>query len=61
MSKTNGYHIRNKEGATTNIKGWFFDNTEYTTNEERKENSIIVDGDINGIHIEKNCCFHNQS
>ncbi|MCV3425663.1 hypothetical protein L8W60_00170 [Campylobacter lari] len=53
LGKTNGYHIQNKEGATTNIKGWFFDNTEYTTDEERKENSIIVDGDINGIYIEK--------
>ncbi|EAK9868951.1 autotransporter outer membrane beta-barrel domain-containing protein [Campylobacter lari] len=53
LGKTNGYHIQNKEGATTNIKGWFFDDTEYTTDEERKENSIIVDGDINGIHVEK--------
>ncbi|EAJ1260666.1 beta strand repeat-containing protein [Campylobacter subantarcticus] len=53
LGKTNGYHIQNKKGATTNIKGWFFDDTEYATNEERKENSIIVDGDINGIHVEK--------
>ncbi|EKK0829805.1 autotransporter outer membrane beta-barrel domain-containing protein [Campylobacter lari] len=53
LGKTDGYHIKNENGATTNIKGWFFDNTEYTTNEERKENSIIVDGDINGIHVEK--------
>ncbi|EEC4842847.1 hypothetical protein G5F52_001203 [Campylobacter lari] len=52
---SDGYHIKNENGGKISIDGWYFDALEYTqSNEQRKENSIIVGGDnIKGISADK--------
>lgn len=48
----NGVHIENK-GGRVNIKGWYFDDGDFKTNEARKNNSILVDGNLNDIKVDK--------
>ncbi|EAJ5682007.1 hypothetical protein BXA13_06780, partial [Campylobacter lari] len=52
---TQGYHLENNTGGKISIDGWYFDALEYTqSNEQRKENSIIVGGNnIGGISADK--------
>ncbi|EAJ5681757.1 hypothetical protein BXA13_05465, partial [Campylobacter lari] len=52
---TQGYHLENNNGGKISIDGWYFDALEYTqSDEQRKENSIIVGGNnIGGISADK--------
>ncbi|MCW1360829.1 hypothetical protein [Campylobacter sp. CCS1377] len=50
----NGVHIENKNNGKVNIKGWYFNDEESKSKEERLNNSILVGGDnIKDIKIDK--------
>ncbi|WP_270966813.1 hypothetical protein, partial [Campylobacter upsaliensis] len=46
----NGVHIENK--GKLNIPIWYFNKEDYATQEERKNNALLVDGDYAGITLE---------
>ena len=48
----NGVHIENKNGGKLNIPIWYFNKEDYATQEERKNNALLVDGDYAGITLE---------
>ncbi|EMF2449072.1 autotransporter domain-containing protein, partial [Campylobacter upsaliensis] len=48
----NGVHIENKNGGKLNIPIWYFNKEDYATQEERKNNALLVDGNYAGITLE---------
>ncbi|MBS4330575.1 hypothetical protein, partial [Campylobacter vulpis] len=51
IGKTNsGVHIENKSGQLY-INAWYFNKEDYATNEERKNNALLVSGDYQNITI----------
>ncbi|MCR8678137.1 autotransporter outer membrane beta-barrel domain-containing protein, partial [Campylobacter sp. S4:11] len=49
----NGYHLENNNGGKLNIDGWYFNAPEYTTKEDRLQNSIIIGGNnLGGINAD---------
>ncbi|ELS3708800.1 autotransporter domain-containing protein, partial [Campylobacter upsaliensis] len=48
----NGVHIENKNNGKLNIPIWYFNKEDYATQEERKNNALLVDGDYAGITLE---------
>ncbi|WP_270984564.1 beta strand repeat-containing protein, partial [Campylobacter upsaliensis] len=48
----NGVHIENKNNGKLNIPIWYFNKEDYATQEERKNNALLVDGNYAGITLE---------
>ncbi|MBS4331967.1 hypothetical protein, partial [Campylobacter vulpis] len=48
---TSGVHIENKNRGQLYINAWYFNKEDYATNEERKANALLVDGDYANITI----------
>ncbi|WP_270978028.1 hypothetical protein, partial [Campylobacter upsaliensis] len=48
----NGVHIENNKNGKLNIPIWYFNKEEYTTQEERKNKALLVDGDYANISLE---------
>ncbi|WP_270969645.1 hypothetical protein, partial [Campylobacter upsaliensis] len=46
-----GVHIENKNNGKLNIPIWYFNKEDFTTQEERKNNSLLVGGDYAGITL----------
>ncbi|EHU9856996.1 autotransporter domain-containing protein [Campylobacter upsaliensis] len=48
---TNGVHIENKNGGKLHLNAWYFNKEDYATQEERKNNALLVDGNYAGITL----------
>ncbi|EMY1221745.1 hypothetical protein AAIG82_001481, partial [Campylobacter upsaliensis] len=47
----NGVHIENKNNGKLNIPIWYFNKEDFTTQEERKNNALLVNGNYAGITL----------
>ncbi|EFS9253550.1 hypothetical protein HWS74_000586, partial [Campylobacter upsaliensis] len=47
----NGVHIENKNGGKLHLDAWYFNKEDYATQEERKNNALLVDGNYAGITL----------
>ncbi|QMU03429.1 autotransporter domain-containing protein [Campylobacter upsaliensis] len=47
----NGVHIENNNGGKLHLNAWYFNKEDFTTQEERKNNSLLVDGNYAGITL----------
>ncbi|EGK8104585.1 autotransporter domain-containing protein, partial [Campylobacter upsaliensis] len=47
----NGVHIENNNGGKLHLNAWYFNKEDFTTQEERKNNALLVDGDYAGITL----------
>ncbi|EFU71987.1 beta strand repeat-containing protein, partial [Campylobacter upsaliensis] len=47
----NGVHIENNNGGKLHLNAWYFNKEDYATNDERKNNALLVDGNYAGITI----------
>ncbi|EIZ1024316.1 hypothetical protein MOT51_001884, partial [Campylobacter upsaliensis] len=47
----NGVHIENKNGGKLHLDAWYFNKEDFTTQEERKNNALLVDGNYAGITL----------
>ncbi|WP_416346623.1 beta strand repeat-containing protein, partial [Campylobacter upsaliensis] len=48
----NGVHIENNNGGKLHLNAWYFNKEDFTTQEERKNNALLVDGNYAGITLE---------
>ncbi|EOB4993153.1 hypothetical protein ACGYC6_001669, partial [Campylobacter upsaliensis] len=48
----NGVHIENKNGGKLHLNAWYFNKEDFTTQEERKNNALLVNGNYAGITLE---------
>ncbi|ENM4761196.1 hypothetical protein AB7U53_001564, partial [Campylobacter upsaliensis] len=48
----NGVHIENNNGGKLHLNAWYFNKEDFTTQEERKANALLVDGDYANISLE---------
>ncbi|CAG9468754.1 lipoprotein [Campylobacter upsaliensis] len=48
---TNGVHIENNNGGKLHLNAWYFNKEDFTTQEERKNNALLVDGNYAGITL----------
>ncbi|EAI2445728.1 hypothetical protein E2K26_08355, partial [Campylobacter upsaliensis] len=48
---TNGVHIENNNGGKLHLNAWYFNKEDFTTQEERKNNALLVNGDYAGITL----------
>ena len=48
----NGVHMENNNNGKLNIPIWYFNKEDYATQEERKNNALLVEGDYAGITLE---------
>ncbi|EAL3843424.1 hypothetical protein AAH54_08105, partial [Campylobacter upsaliensis] len=48
---TNGVHIENKNNGKLHLNAWYFNKEDYATNEERKANALLVNGNYAGITL----------
>ncbi|HEC1565433.1 TPA: autotransporter outer membrane beta-barrel domain-containing protein [Campylobacter upsaliensis] len=47
----NGVHIENNNGGKLHLNAWYFNKEDFTTQEERKNNALLVDGNYAGITL----------
>ncbi|EMF9854365.1 hypothetical protein V3Y51_001752, partial [Campylobacter upsaliensis] len=47
----NGVHIENNNGGKLHLNAWYFNKEDFTTQEERKNNALLVNGDYAGITL----------
>ncbi|EAL3924788.1 hypothetical protein A0Z34_04755, partial [Campylobacter upsaliensis] len=47
----NGVHIENKNNGKLHLNAWYFNKEDFTTQEERKNNSLLVSGNYAGITL----------
>ncbi|EAI7238672.1 hypothetical protein CK720_08865, partial [Campylobacter upsaliensis] len=47
----NGVHIENKNGGKLHLNAWYFNKEDFTTQEERKNNALLVEGNYAGITL----------
>ncbi|EIC5480829.1 S-layer family protein, partial [Campylobacter upsaliensis] len=47
----NGVHIENKNNGKLHLNAWYFNKEDFTTQEERKNNSLLVNGNYAGITL----------
>ncbi|EAH6864426.1 hypothetical protein EJ638_07530, partial [Campylobacter upsaliensis] len=47
----NGVHIENKNNGKLHLNAWYFNKEDYATNEERKANALLVNGNYAGITL----------
>ncbi|EEU7814991.1 hypothetical protein HEE88_001855, partial [Campylobacter upsaliensis] len=47
----NGVHIENNNGGKLHLDAWYFNKEDYATNEERKANALLVNGNYAGITL----------
>ncbi|ELU6581272.1 autotransporter domain-containing protein [Campylobacter upsaliensis] len=47
----NGVHIENKNNGKLHLNAWYFNKEDFTTQEERKNNALLVDGNYAGITL----------
>ena len=47
----NGVHIENKNGGKLHLNAWYFNKEDFTTQEERKNNALLVNGNYAGITL----------
>ncbi|ENO7738208.1 hypothetical protein ACB560_001799, partial [Campylobacter upsaliensis] len=47
----NGVHIENNNGGKLHLDAWYFNKEDFTTQEERKNNALLVDGNYAGITL----------
>ncbi|EIW4616086.1 autotransporter domain-containing protein, partial [Campylobacter upsaliensis] len=47
----NGVHIENKNNGKLHLDAWYFNKEDFTTQEERKNNALLVDGNYAGITL----------
>ncbi|EMG7299822.1 hypothetical protein V5L91_001677, partial [Campylobacter upsaliensis] len=47
----NGVHIENNNGGKLHLNAWYFNKEDFTTIEERKNNSLLVNGNYAGITL----------
>ncbi|EAK1046199.1 hypothetical protein A7U27_04540 [Campylobacter upsaliensis] len=47
----NGVHIENNNGGKLHLNAWYFNKEDYATNDERKNNALLVDGNYAGITL----------
>ncbi|EOE5702588.1 hypothetical protein ACKJWF_001888, partial [Campylobacter upsaliensis] len=48
---TNGVHIENNNGGKLHLNAWYFNKEDFTTQEERKNNALLVEGNYAGITL----------
>ncbi|EGL3778053.1 hypothetical protein IQ300_000960 [Campylobacter upsaliensis] len=48
---TNGVHIENKNNGKLHLNAWYFNKEDFTTQEERKNNALLVEGNYAGITL----------
>ncbi|MEB2790374.1 hypothetical protein Q9Q57_07035, partial [Campylobacter upsaliensis] len=46
-----GVHIENNNGGKLHLNAWYFNKEDFTTQEERKNNALLVDGNYAGITL----------
>ncbi|EAK0839159.1 hypothetical protein A0Z36_05470, partial [Campylobacter upsaliensis] len=47
----NGVHIENNNGGKLHLDAWYFNKEDFTTQEERKNNALLVEGNYAGITL----------
>ncbi|EPO1981263.1 hypothetical protein ACT7GF_001751, partial [Campylobacter upsaliensis] len=47
----NGVHIENKNNGKLHLDAWYFNKEDYATQEERKNNALLVEGNYAGITL----------
>ena len=47
----NGVHIENNNNGKLHLNAWYFNKEDFTTQEERKNNALLVDGNYAGITL----------
>ncbi|EPV4931573.1 beta strand repeat-containing protein, partial [Campylobacter upsaliensis] len=47
----NGVHIENNNGGKLHLNAWYFNKEDYATQEERKNNALLVNGNYAGITL----------
>ncbi|ELZ4274240.1 autotransporter domain-containing protein, partial [Campylobacter upsaliensis] len=47
----NGVHIENNNGGKLHLDAWYFNKEDFTTQEERKNNALLVSGNYAGITL----------
>ncbi|EOD4946351.1 hypothetical protein ACJU71_001658, partial [Campylobacter upsaliensis] len=47
----NGVHIENKNNGKLHLNAWYFNKEDFTTQEERKNNALLVNGNYAGITL----------
>ncbi|EAK0960972.1 hypothetical protein A0Z68_07520, partial [Campylobacter upsaliensis] len=47
----NGVHIENKNNGKLHLNAWYFNKEDYATQEERKNNALLVNGNYAGITL----------
>ncbi|EHK5077187.1 hypothetical protein I3H33_001801, partial [Campylobacter upsaliensis] len=47
----NGVHIENNNGGKLHLDAWYFNKEDFTTQEERKNNALLVNGNYAGITL----------
>ncbi|EHJ4417607.1 hypothetical protein KAV65_001776, partial [Campylobacter upsaliensis] len=47
----NGVHIENNNGGKLHLNAWYFNKEDFTTQEERKNNALLVEGNYAGITL----------
>ncbi|EPU7281937.1 beta strand repeat-containing protein, partial [Campylobacter upsaliensis] len=47
----NGVHIENKNNGKLHLNAWYFNKEDYATQEERKNNALLVEGNYAGITL----------
>ncbi|EAJ1633059.1 hypothetical protein CT508_06465, partial [Campylobacter upsaliensis] len=47
----NGVHIENNNGGKLHLNAWYFNKEDYATNDERKNNALLVNGNYAGITL----------
>ncbi|EPW0563983.1 hypothetical protein ACWBS3_001799, partial [Campylobacter upsaliensis] len=47
----NGVHIENKSNGKLHLNAWYFNKEDFTTQEERKNNALLVEGNYAGITL----------
>ncbi|EQB3222933.1 hypothetical protein ACYI3B_001909, partial [Campylobacter upsaliensis] len=47
----NGVHIENKNNGKLHLDAWYFNKEDFTTQEERKNNALLVNGNYAGITL----------
>ncbi|EOI6576148.1 beta strand repeat-containing protein, partial [Campylobacter upsaliensis] len=47
----NDVHIENNNGGKLHLNAWYFNKEDFTTQEERKNNALLVDGNYAGITL----------
>ncbi|EJR7631943.1 hypothetical protein N1A46_001707, partial [Campylobacter upsaliensis] len=48
---TNGVHIENKNNGKLHLNAWYFNKEDFTTQEERKNNALLVEGNYADITL----------